>query len=89
MFKNPAEVLNFIKKEDVPQDRFKNVMYGKFVGDYWENKEEKEWVRLTVGGDRINYPDEVATPTADLLTMKLMRNSIISIPSVWPKNGML
>lgn len=32
-------------------------------------------------GDRINYPDEVATPTADLLTIKLMLNCIISTPN--------
>ena len=46
--------------------------------DYLENKEAKGRVRLTVGGDRINYPGEVATPTADLLTVKLMMNSVIS-----------
>ncbi len=56
--------------------------YGKFAVDYQENKEEKERVRLTVGGDRINYPNEVATPTADLLTIKLMLNSIISTPNM-------
>lgn len=60
----------------VPQDRLRDVTYGKFVVDYWENKEEKERVRLTVGGDRIHYPGEVATPMADLLTVKLMLNSV-------------
>lgn len=34
--------------------------------------------RITVGGDKINYPFEVATPTADLLTVKLLLNSVIS-----------
>ena len=75
-----TDTMFFIKKEEVPPDRFKDVTYGKFVVDYRENKEEKERVRLTVGGDRINYPDEVATPTADLLTVKLMINSVISTP---------
>ncbi len=69
------------KKEDVPQDRFQDIMYGKIVVDDQENKEEKERVRPTVGGDRINYPNEVATPTADSLTVKLMLNSIISTPN--------
>ncbi len=68
----------FITKDQIPQNRFRDVTYGKFVVDYRENKEEKERVRLTVGGDRINYPGEVATPTADLLTVKLMLNSVIS-----------
>ncbi len=31
-----------------------------------------------MGGNLINYPDDCVTPTADLLTVKLMSNSIIS-----------
>jgi len=31
-----------------------------------------------VGGDRINYPGAVATPTADMLVTKLLFNSVIS-----------
>jgi hypothetical protein len=31
-----------------------------------------------VGGDRINYPGEVATPTADMLAAKILFNSVIS-----------
>jgi hypothetical protein len=34
-----------------------------------------------MGGNLINYPDECGTPTADLLTVKLMFNSIISTPN--------
>ena len=36
--------------------------------------------RLTVGGDRINYPFEVSTPTADLPTIKMLWNSVLSTP---------
>jgi hypothetical protein len=32
-----------------------------------------------VGGDRINYPGEVATPTAEMLVAKMLFNSVISI----------
>ena len=35
-------------------------------------------MRITVGGDRINYPGEVGTPTADMLLVKLLFNSIVS-----------
>ena len=31
----------FISKDDVPRERLKDVMYGKFVVDYRENKQEK------------------------------------------------
>ena len=38
----------FVDKKEVPQDRFKDVTYGKFVCMYRENKEEKNRTRLTV-----------------------------------------
>ena len=41
-------------------------------------KKEKNRTRFTVGGDRINYPGEVATPTADMLVAKLLFNSVVS-----------
>ena len=37
-----TDMMFFIKKEEVAPDRFKDVTYGKFVVDYWENKEEQE-----------------------------------------------
>lgn len=52
-----TKTMFFIKKEEVLQDRFRDVKHGKFVVEYWENKEEKERLRLRVGGDRINYLD--------------------------------
>ena len=50
--------------------------------DVREHKEEKHRTRLTVGGDMINYPDNWGTPTADLLTVKLLFNSVISTEGV-------
>lgn len=47
--------------------------------DYQENKEEKERVRLTMGGGRTNYPNKVTTHTVDLPTIKLMLNIVISM----------
>jgi hypothetical protein len=34
-----------------------------------------------MGGNSINYPDNFGTPTADIYTIKLMFNSIISTPN--------
>jgi hypothetical protein len=34
----------------------------------------------SIGGDKINYPGEVATPTADMLVAKILFNSVISTP---------
>ncbi len=38
------------------------------------------YVSLTVGGDLINYPGNISTPTADLTTAKLLINWTISTP---------
>jgi hypothetical protein len=34
-----------------------------------------------MGGNLINYPDNCGTPTVDILTIKLLFNSIISTPN--------
>jgi len=70
----------FIKKSDVPVDRRKNIRYGRIVVTLRPQKSEEECRRLTVGGNLIDYPWEVTTPTADLTTAKLLFNSVISTP---------
>jgi hypothetical protein len=39
---------------------------------------EKERVRLTVGGDRLDYSGEVTTSTANIRTFKILINSTLS-----------
>ena len=41
-------------------------------------KKEINRTRLSVSGDRLDYPGEVATPTANVLVSKLLFNSVIS-----------
>ena len=59
----------------------KDVMYGSFSCDINLNKEEVNCTRLTMGGDRINYPDDCGTPTVDMILFKIFINSIISTPN--------
>jgi hypothetical protein len=66
----------FIKLTNVSKDR--KITYGKIVCDYKPHKKEKERVRLTVGGDRLDYSDDVATSTADITTFKILINSTLS-----------
>jgi hypothetical protein len=68
----------FIQKDHVPIDRRKGVMCDSFVCELKPNKEEKYCTRLTAGGDRINYPEDVGAPTADMTLVKILLNSIIS-----------
>jgi hypothetical protein len=62
----------------MPTERMKDVMYGQFVCTVRPEKAEPNRTKFTVGGDRINYPDEVATPTAEMLVAKMLFNSVIS-----------
>ncbi len=56
----------------------KDVTYGSFSWDLKPNKAETHQMRLTTRGDRINYPKDVGTPTADMTLVKTLLNSIIS-----------
>jgi hypothetical protein len=66
----------FIELKNIPNDR--KITYGKKVCDYKPHKKEKERVRLTVGGDRLDYSGDVATSTADITTFKILINSTLS-----------
>jgi hypothetical protein len=50
----------------------------QIVCDYKPHKKEKERVRLTVGGDRLDYSGDVATSTAYITTLKILINSTLS-----------
>lgn len=63
---------NFLAAVDVPKNRMKDVTYGQFVCSIRPEKKEQNRTRFTVGGDRINYPGEVATPTAEMLVAKML-----------------
>ena len=41
-------------------------------------KADPNRTRFVAGGDRTNYPYEVATPTAEMLVAKILFNSVIS-----------
>jgi hypothetical protein len=68
----------FIQKDQVPTNRRKDVTYSSFGCKLKPNKEEKHCIQLTAGGDRINYPEDVGTPTADMTLVKILLNSVIS-----------
>ena len=78
--KNPTNTIKFIHEHQIPKIRRKDITYGQFVCTIRPEKSEKERTRFTVGGDKINYPGEVATPTADMLVAKMLINSAISTP---------
>ena len=73
-----TNTINFIHKRNVWSKQMKDVTYGQFVCCIRPEKAETHWMWFVVGGNRINYPGEVATPTAEMLVAKLIFNSVIS-----------
>eukprot|EP00804_Cyclotella_cryptica_P012520 CCRYP_017704-RB/>CCRYP_017704-RB protein AED:0.24 eAED:0.24 QI:0/0/0/1/0.5/0.33/3/0/909 len=73
-----TDTIAFIQQSHVPQDRWKDVTYGRIVANFRPEKEDPYRIRLTVGGNRINYPGDCGTPTADMITVKILLNSVIS-----------
>jgi hypothetical protein len=61
-----TNTIRFIRRSNIPKGR--EVMYGSFVVDIKDHKEEKERTRLTVEGDQIEYPGDKSTQTAGLTT---------------------
>jgi hypothetical protein len=77
-----TDTMRFINENEVPKTRQKDITYGSFVCNVRPEKvEEPNRTRFTVGGNKINYPGEVATPTAEMLVAKILFNSVISTPN--------
>ncbi len=57
-----TNTIHFIPKTSVPQDRFHDVTYGKFVCDYCPQKDSPYRTWLTVGGNKVNYPAKLELP---------------------------
>ena len=68
----------FVRKSDMPKSRWRDIMYVHMVVAYRLHNTKPHQSRLTVGGDSINHPYDVSTPTADLTTIKMRWNSTLS-----------
>jgi hypothetical protein len=73
-----TNTIQFIKHTDVPKDKVPT--YARFVCDIKPHKTESHRTRITVGGNRIDYPGDTSAPTADITTFKLLINSTLSTP---------
>ncbi len=68
---NPANIPN------IPTNQ--TVTYANVVVNHPPPKEDPNQIRITVGGNLINYPGELTTRTADITTSKLHWNSVLSM----------
>ena len=69
----------FIPYSAIPKGR--KPTYLRVVCAFRPEKSNPRRVRWTVGGDRIDYPGDVTTKTADLVTAKILFNSVLSTPN--------
>ncbi len=61
---------------NIPADRA--VTYANSVVNFRPQKEDPHHIRITAGGNLINYPGKLTTRTADITTSKLHWNSVLS-----------
>eukprot|EP00804_Cyclotella_cryptica_P015468 CCRYP_008055-RA/>CCRYP_008055-RA protein AED:0.34 eAED:0.35 QI:0/0/0/0.75/0/0/4/0/483 len=66
----------FIAHNEIPPQRRRHPR--TIAANYRPEKDDPYRIRLTVGGNRITYPGDCGTPTADMLTTKILLNSVIS-----------
>ena len=71
-----TDTIEFISEKDVPTGH--RVTYATYILDYRPLKGEQYRVRITVGGDRLTYLDDVGSPGANLMETKILVNSTIS-----------
>jgi hypothetical protein len=74
------QTIFFVDQKEISQDRQHSKTYGRIICSYQEQKKDAYCTCITMGRNLINYPGNCGTPMADLLTVKLLFNSIISTP---------
>jgi hypothetical protein len=76
-----TKTIAFVAKQDIPQARCRNITYGRIVCNYCLKKKDPRRTHIRMEGHLINYPNDCRTPTANILTIKLLFNSVISMPN--------
>ena len=77
-----TDTIKFIALEQISKDRRKYVTYARIVCNKQPQKKEANRTRIAVGGNLINCPFDCGTPTADMITVRLLLKSVISTPGV-------
>jgi hypothetical protein len=73
---NGKRTMRNVKLSDIPRDIIP--MYVRVVVAFRPEKENPYRIRLTVGGDRVIFEGECSTKAANLVTVKILLNSVLS-----------
>jgi hypothetical protein len=77
-----ANTLFFLSHDKIwriPKDC--TITYMCIVINHWPLKDDPNRICITIGGNLIDYPYELKTQTADMVSPKIMWKSIISTPN--------
>ena len=66
----------FIHPREIPAHN--KVTYGRLVVDIRPLKDENYCVRITVGGDKLDFCGDASLVAASLATIKILLNSVVS-----------
>ena len=69
----------FVAPSHIPKGR--KVTYLRLVSSFRPNKLEQNRVRITIGGDKLDYVGATSTRMASLTTTKCLLNSVLSTPN--------
>ncbi len=73
---NSIFVMTHVEIAKIPKNQ--TVTYAQVIVDFCPQKADPHCIRITAGGNLINYLGNLFTRTADLTTSKLMWNSVLS-----------
>jgi hypothetical protein len=73
-----TDTFRVIRFEDIPPEKRREVCHTSVVCEVRPDKDDPNRTRVTVAGNRIIYPGDVATRTGCLELVKLMINSVLS-----------
>ena len=74
-----TDTIQIIKRQDVPSNKVST--YGRLVVSIWPNKTKSHRTCLTIGGNLIHYPENVSTPTVNMILAKILFNLVLSTPN--------
>ena len=67
-----TETFQAVRYENIPRDRRSQITYSKVVCEVRTQKADPNRTRITIGGSRIIYPGDLATPTGSLELVNLI-----------------
>jgi hypothetical protein len=81
-----TDTIVFIARNEIPFARLKDVTYGPVCVNYHPKKDDPNRTRLTIGGNKVNFPGDCGMPTVDMVTVKLHFNSVVSTKGASSQN---